>query len=94
MAAIGEAGGHRNRARRQPDPIRQHIQRPGKSPIGRPPKTPPDVVQRIREQHAAGHHMSEIARMLDADHEPTPHGGDHWQASTVRYVLIRTGVTG
>jgi hypothetical protein len=57
---------------------------------GRPRTVRPDVVARIREQHAAGRSLAAIARGLNADPVPTAQGGRQWWPSTVRSLLERT----
>ncbi len=54
---------------------------------GRRSAVPPDVVARIREEHAKGTSLAEIARRLNHDEIPTGQGGHQWWASTVRAVL-------
>ena len=56
---------------------------------GRKPGLPSEVVARIRDQHAEGKSLSEIARGLNADAVPTSQGGRQWWPSTVRAVLVR-----
>ena len=56
---------------------------------GRKPGLPSEVVARIRDQHAEGKSLSEIARQLNADAVPTSQGGRQWWPSTVRAVLVR-----
>ncbi|MCP9486371.1 MAG: recombinase family protein [Gaiellaceae bacterium MAG52_C11] len=56
---------------------------------GRKPGLPSEVVARIRDQHAEGKSLSEIARELNADSVPTSQGGRQWWPSTVRAVLVR-----
>ena len=56
---------------------------------GRKPGLPSEVVARIRDQHAEGKSLSEIARELNADAVPTSQGGRQWWPSTVRAVLVR-----
>jgi hypothetical protein len=48
-----------------------------------------EVVARIRDEHAAGQSLAEIARALNADAVPTSQGGRQWWPSTVRAVLVR-----
>lgn len=57
---------------------------------GRKPGLPSAVVARIRDQHAEGKSLSEIARELNADGVPTSQGGRQWWPSTVRAVLARS----
>jgi DNA invertase Pin-like site-specific DNA recombinase len=56
---------------------------------GRKPGLPSEVVARIRDQHAEGKSLSEIARELNADAVPTSQGGRQWWPSTVRAVIVR-----
>ena len=65
--------------------------RPRRKPerTGRPPAVAPDVVQRIRDAHAAGLSLRQIADRLNADGTSTAHGGARWWASTVRSILGR-----
>lgn len=56
---------------------------------GRPATVPDEVVQRIRDGHAAGRSLATIARELEADRVPTAHGGARWWPSTVRSILRR-----
>jgi Recombinase len=60
-------------------------------PLGRPVALPPDVVNRIRVERAAGRSLGQIARDLNASAIPTAHGGRQWWPSTVRAVLVRLG---
>jgi hypothetical protein len=55
---------------------------------GRKPGLPPEVVARIRDEHARGKSLGEIARRLNADGVRTSQGGRQWWASTVRAVLL------
>jgi hypothetical protein len=68
--------------------------RAARSPIdraspGRPPGVPPETVERIRADHAAGKSLRGIAAELNADGTPTAHGGRQWWPSTVRAVIVR-----
>ncbi len=63
--------------------------RPGKR-AGRKASVPPDLVKRIRAEHARGNSLGEIARRLNADRVPTAQGGRQWWPSTVRNVLARS----
>jgi hypothetical protein len=56
---------------------------------GRKPSLPPEIVARIRGEHARGKSLGEIARALNTDVVPTSQGGRQWWHSTVRAVLIR-----
>jgi hypothetical protein len=60
-----------------------------KAATGRPAAVPADVVERIRDSHAAGQSLAGIARDLTADQVPTAHGGTQWWPSTVRSILRR-----
>jgi hypothetical protein len=57
---------------------------------GRKPRLSPEVVARIRDEHATGKSLGEIARRLNADGVRTSQGGRQWWSSTVRAVLART----
>jgi hypothetical protein len=74
--------------------LRQHLEPPRepgeRGTVGRPPKLPRRVVERIRLQYARGQGLAEIARALNDDGVPTAHGGRQWWPSTVRAVLIRS----
>jgi hypothetical protein len=56
---------------------------------GRPPHVPPEIVERIRTERAAGKSFRRIAAELNADRVPTAHGGVQWWPSSVRAVLGR-----
>jgi len=56
---------------------------------GRKPGLPPDIVARIRREHAHGASFAQIARRLNLDGIPTAQGGRQWWRSTVRAVLLR-----
>ncbi|MGH3093645.1 MAG: recombinase family protein [Gaiellaceae bacterium] len=56
---------------------------------GRKAGLPPEILARIRDEHAGGKSLGEIARRLNADGVRTSQGGRQWWASTVRSVLIR-----
>jgi hypothetical protein len=56
---------------------------------GRRSTLPAEVVTRIREEHARGDSLAEIARRLNRDGIPTAQGGRQWWPSTVRAVLLR-----
>jgi hypothetical protein len=64
--------------------------RPAKR-AGRKTTVPPELVERIRTEHAGGISLAEIARQLNADRAPTAQGGRQWWPSTVRGVLARSG---
>jgi hypothetical protein len=72
--------------RRRPPRERQ---RPA-PPLGRPAAVAPDVVKRIRVEHAQGSSLGEIARRLNSDRVQTSQGGRQWWPSTVRAVLARS----
>ena len=65
-------------------------QRPKLAP-GRKPSVPPDLVERLRVERAAGKTLREIAAGLNADGIPTAHGARQWWPSTVRAILARAG---
>jgi hypothetical protein len=56
---------------------------------GRGPSVAPELVKRIKTEHAEGRSLGEIARRLNADGAPTAQGGRQWWPSTVRSVLAR-----
>jgi hypothetical protein len=61
-------------------------------PAGRPgrrPSVPPELVERISAERAAGKSLQAIAAALNADGAPTAHGGARWWPSTVRAILGR-----
>lgn len=62
---------------------------PQPAPRGRPPALPPELVQRVLAEHAAGRSLRQIADGLNASRTPTAHGGTQWWPSTVRAVLRR-----
>lgn len=66
---------------------RRHVTPPARP--GRRAAVAPNVVERIRAEHAACKSLGEIARELTADKVPTAHGGRQWWPSTVRTVLLR-----
>ena len=57
---------------------------------GRRSALAPEVVARIRREHARGATLGEIARGLNHDGIPTGQGGRQWWPSTVRAVLVRS----
>lgn len=57
---------------------------------GRKPGLPPEVIARIRGEHAKAESLGEIARGLNADGVRTSQGGRQWWSSTVRSVLLRS----
>ncbi len=65
-------------------------QRPAPATRGRPPLVPPEIIERIRSEHAAGKSLHKIAADLNADQTPTAHGGAKWWPSTVRSALARS----
>jgi hypothetical protein len=72
---------------------RREARRANRRPPARPGRKPglsSDVVARIRDQHAEGKSLSEIARELNAEAVPTSQGGRQWWPSTVRAVLVRS----
>src|SRR6266540_1313848 len=64
--------------------------RPSARP-GRKVGLPAEVLTRIRDEHANGMSLGEIARGLNADGVRTSQGGRQWWPSTVRSVLVRSG---
>jgi hypothetical protein len=62
-------------------------------PVGRRRTLPDDVASRIAAEHDDDRSLSQIARGLNADRAPTPHGGARWWPSTVRAVLNRVEAT-
>jgi hypothetical protein len=63
--------------------------RPPSRPPGRPSALTPDIVERIRAEHAAGKSLAQIARDLNATGTRTGQGGRQWWPSTVRSALVR-----
>lgn len=59
------------------------------APRGRPPALPPELIQRVLAEHAAGRSLRQIADGLNASRTSTAHGGTQWWPSTVRAVLRR-----
>src|SRR5437763_1404885 len=57
------------------------------APSGRKSMLPPEIVDRIRREHAQGASLAGIARGLNCDRVPTGQGGRRWWPSTVRAVL-------
>jgi hypothetical protein len=57
------------------------------APSGRKSTIPPEVIDRMRHEHAHGTSLAEIARGLNRDRIPTGQGGRRWWPSTVRVVL-------
>jgi Recombinase len=74
--------------RRRPPRERRRLSRSS----GRPAVLPPELVQRISAEHAAGKSLAQIARELNAEGTPTAHAGGRWWPSTVRAVLARSPV--
>jgi DNA invertase Pin-like site-specific DNA recombinase len=60
--------------------------------LGRPSSLPVEVVARITQERASGATLTQIANSLNDDAVPTAQGGRAWYASTVRKVLLRSGV--
>ena len=60
--------------------------------LGRPPAIPEQLARRIADQRAAGASLREIARCLDQEGVPTPHGGAQWRPSSLERVLQRPGL--
>jgi hypothetical protein len=71
---------------------RQEARTAGRRPArpGRTPGLQPELVARIRSEHAQGRTLGEIARHLNAEDVPTAQGGRQWWPSTVRAVLVRS----
>lgn len=72
---------------------RKQAARRARRPLGRPGRKSglePELVARIRGDHAKGHTLGEIARQLNADGIRTSQGGRHWWPSTIRAVLVRS----
>ena len=57
--------------------------------FGRRSTLPPEVVARIRHEHAHGASLAEIAGRLNHDEVPTGQGGRQWWPSTVQAVVLR-----
>lgn len=68
---------------------RRGLPRPQPPALGRPRATAPELVARIRAEHASGKSLGAIARDLNASGTPTAHEGAQWWPSTVRGVLRR-----
>jgi Recombinase len=64
--------------------------RPAPATRGRPRLVPPEIIERIRSERAAGKSLHQIAADLNADQIPTAHGGAKWWPSTVRSALVRS----
>jgi hypothetical protein len=71
--------------REEPRPQRRRAAR-----SGRRSALPPEVVARIRREHAQGATLGGIARRLNRDGIPTGQGGRQWWPSTVGGVLLRS----
>jgi hypothetical protein len=56
---------------------------------GRKASVSPELVARIKTEHANGSSLGEIARGLNAEGATTAQGGRQWWPSTVRSVLAR-----
>lgn len=69
----------------QPRASTKALRRPGRRAA-----VPPELVARIKAEHASGVTLGEIARRLNADRVRTAQGGRQWWPSTVRSVLART----
>jgi len=71
---------------------RQKAQAESRPPArpGRKARLSPEVVARIRDAHAQGKSLGEIARGLNADGVGTSQAGRQWWPSTVRAVLARS----
>ena len=57
---------------------------------GRKATVPSELVARIRDEHASGRSLGQIARKLNAEGVTTAQGGRQWWPSTVRGVLVRS----
>jgi len=86
LIPVGEL--ERYLAERREEP-RTHRRRA--APSGRKSTLPPEVVARIRRDHAQGASLGEIARRLNRDDIPTGQGGREWWPSAVRAVLVSSG---
>ncbi|BEP13294.1 hypothetical protein acdb102_16050 [Acidothermaceae bacterium B102] len=60
--------------------------------LGRPPRLPPETVQRVQELRAQGLSLRRIASSLDAEGFATANGGT-WQASSISAVLTSQAAT-
>jgi DNA invertase Pin-like site-specific DNA recombinase len=56
--------------------------------LGREPRLPDEVRDRVRSRHREGAGWSQIARELNAAGVPTAQGGKRWHPATVRYVVV------
>jgi Recombinase len=63
--------------------------RPAPATRGRPRLVPPEIIERIRSERAAGKSLHQIAADLNTDQIPTAHGGAKWWPSTIRSALVR-----
>jgi hypothetical protein len=68
----------------QPRASRKPVRR-----AGRKPAVAPELVARIKTEHANGSSLGEIARRLNAEGAKTAQGGRQWWPSTVRSVVTR-----
>lgn len=59
--------------------------------LGRPERTPQNVIARVVAERQSGALLREIASGLNEDGVPTTYGGKQWYPSTVRGVLRRAG---
>jgi hypothetical protein len=77
---------------REVDDRRQEARTARRRPArpGRTPRLEPELVARIRSEHAHGRTLGEIARQLNAEGVQTAQGGPLWWPSTVRAVLARS----
>jgi hypothetical protein len=57
--------------------------------LGRPRRTPPKIIARIKRERATGLTLVAIAAGLSADNVPTAHGAPAWTAETVRKITAR-----
>jgi hypothetical protein len=58
--------------------------------VGGPPRSRPEVVDRVTRDYRGGVTLQRIADALTAEGVPTAQGGRRWYGSTVRGVLERT----
>jgi DNA invertase Pin-like site-specific DNA recombinase len=61
--------------------------RDGRRARGRPPSTPPELAERIRELRRGGATLQSICDTLNAEGVPTPRGGALWRPTSLRAVL-------
>jgi DNA invertase Pin-like site-specific DNA recombinase len=57
--------------------------------LGRPPAVSSQVLEMIRTMRDAGVLPSQIARRLEAERIPAPHGGHRWHTSTITRALAK-----